>query len=144
MAFNRADRIANRSDAKAWPRADGDVMVEKCTGDTWYGGRSSWERGKMGTFGRRQWQKLILCALAESPADIDDLDDADMAAWAARTKVTRKQRYGFDPITWILISIVVRIAVELILKWLENRNTADPAEELAKIKAAAIETLPLA
>ncbi len=92
----------------------------------------------MSTLGMRQWRKLLVCALAESPDDVDDLSEEDLKEWVHRTKVTRKQRYGFDPLTWLLISIVVRIAIELIILWLKNRSEDDRRA----IKLACVEVLP--
>ncbi len=113
MVFNRAERLD-------WPVAEPDAVTANMIYETF--GRSGW-RG--GTIGRERWGKIVLCALAEAPTvsgSCSNINHGDIPAWSRRTKVLFAERYG-SIIATILISIAVRIVIEMIIAWWKNRDT---------------------
>lgn len=58
-------------------------------------------------------------------------------AYAKRIKgaAEKKGLYGFDPLTWLIIGVVVNVIVRIILEWWFNdREATGPISVLAQLK----------
>jgi hypothetical protein len=59
---------------------------------------------------------LHLALINETPAGWRD------RACAGRLVRRYRQQYGFDPLTWLIISLVARIVLELLIAWWKKRH----------------------
>lgn len=87
--------------------------------------RRGWQASYVG---RERWAKIIEAAILAKPGPapavaLDSWSTAEMKQeWRAGTKKVLQSRYGIDPLTIMLISVAIRVAVELVIWWLNNRT----------------------
>jgi len=78
------------------------------------------------SLGKEKWSDLINAVILEQPDSplgfhYWKIKESFQKPWAKRVK-KRCKEYGFDPLTLFLISIAIRIAIELVIWWLNNRD----------------------
>lgn len=100
---------------------DSQKDFESLTLDTY---NKSGIRGKM--LGFNKWTKLMSIVLHEAPTWYEEFPKWDRKYstnhWSKRVQVAYKAKYGFDPLTWFLIFLVIKIAILLFIWWLNNRK----------------------
>ncbi len=79
------------------------------------------------TSNRLVGRRVMWATIQETPDDAGTElfeDGGQRRELKRRAKQRYKDTYGFDPLTMMLFSIMVQIAIKLIMKWIQNRKKA--------------------
>lgn len=96
---------------------DGQADLASAVFDTWQ--RSGWRGTAMG---RDRWTMLLAAAIRAAPQYRELFSRRYHHEWKERTRDVLRDDYGIDPFTIALIMLAARLAIELLIWWLENRS----------------------